>query len=155
MLPMPLGPKSSDGHILLASEFIYAVWRLVSLAFVSSASLLDNLIEAVNILGSIFYGMVPGLIMVGLFVKRGSAPPVFVAALIAQAVVPTLFFRSLLRFLWFNVVGCGLVIAINSLLRPLIGARKQAAGPSRSFSGLVACDRYEIVLLRGMTWRCP
>lgn len=118
-------PKASDGHTLLASKLFTAMWGLVALSFASFASLLDNLIEAVNILGSIFYGTVLGLFMVAFFFKRVSATPVFVAALIAQAVVATLFFTSSLGFLWFNVVGCGIVIIVGSLLQPLIGTPTQ------------------------------
>ncbi len=114
---------ASDAHTLWASKLFTAMWGLVALSFASFASLLDNLIEAVNILGSIFYGTVLGLFLVAFFFKRVTATPVFVAALVAQAAVALLFFTSSLGFLWFNVVGCGLVIIIASLLQPLLGPK--------------------------------
>jgi len=67
----------------------------------------------VNILGSIFYGTLLGLFVVAFFVRRVTATPVLIAALMAQTVVGLLFFASNLGFLWFNVIGCGLVVALS------------------------------------------
>jgi len=120
---------ASDAHTLWASKLFTAMWGLVALSFASFASLLDNLIEAVNILGSIFYGTVLGLFLVAFFFKRVTATPVFVAALVAQAAVALLFFTSSLGFLWFNVVGCGLVIIIASLLQPVLGPKVSTPAP--------------------------
>lgn len=119
-------PEASDRHSLLASKLFTAGWGLVALAFASFASLLDNLIEAVNILGSIFYGTVLGLFLVAFFVRRVTATPVFIAALIAQAVVATLFFTSSLGFLWYNVVGCGLVVVVSMILQALLPSPQAA-----------------------------
>jgi hypothetical protein len=103
-------------HDLLMSKLFTVLWGLVAVSFATFAALLDNLIEAVNILGSIFYGTVLGLFVVAFFVRRVTATPVLIAALIAQAAVIALFFASNLGFLWFNVVGCGLVVALSFAL---------------------------------------
>ncbi|MEQ8278172.1 MAG: sodium:solute symporter [Deltaproteobacteria bacterium] len=116
---------ASDAHALRASKLFTMMWGGVALAFASFASLLDNLIEAVNILGSIFYGTVLGLFLVAFFLKRVTATPVFVAALIAQVIVVGLFLGSSLGFLWYNVIGCGAVMGISAILQPVLG------GPSR------------------------
>ncbi|HLV60333.1 MAG TPA: sodium:solute symporter, partial [Fredinandcohnia sp.] len=100
-------------HDLLASKVFTVFWGLVAIAFASFASLVDNLIQAVNILGSIFYGTVLGLFVVAFFLKRVGARAVFPAALIAQAVVLALFFTSDLGFLWYNVVGCAIVVVLG------------------------------------------
>ena len=123
-----LRPNLSDRGSVMASKLFTMGWGLVALAFASFASLLDNLIEAVNILGSIFYGTVLGLFLVAFFLKRVTGTPVFVAALGAQAVVVTLFFTSSLGFLWYNVVGCGVVMALSVLLQPIFGRRDPAPG---------------------------
>ncbi|MCA9550056.1 MAG: sodium:solute symporter [Myxococcales bacterium] len=116
-----LAPTHDDRRAVQASKLFTALWGGVALAFAATASLLDNLIEAVNILGSIFYGTVLGLFLVAFFMKRVSATPVFLAALVAQATVVTLFFTSELGFLWYNVVGCFVVMLVAGLL--------QAVGP--------------------------
>ncbi len=112
-------PASSPRHELWVSKGFTVLWGLVALGFASFASLVDNLIEAVNILGSIFYGTVLGLFVVAFFLKKVTATPVLIAALIAQAVVITLYFATSLGFLWFNVVGCGIVVVLATLFELL------------------------------------
>jgi Na+/proline symporter len=112
---------------LLVSKLFTALWGLIAVAFASFASLLDNLIQAVNILGSIFYGTTLGLFVAGFFVKRVSATPVLIAALVAQSTVIGLFLWSDLGFLWYNVIGCGLVVALGLALQPLLGRRPPAS----------------------------
>jgi len=114
-----LGGGGSARHDLIASKLFTVMWGLVAVAFASFAALLDNLIEAVNILGSIFYGSVLGLFLVAFFVRRVSATPVLVAALVAQATVIALFFTSELGFLWYNVVGCSIVVGLSFVLETL------------------------------------
>lgn len=104
-------PQADPRHDLRASQLFTVLWGLVAVAFATFASLLDNLIEAVNILGSIFYGTVLGLFVVAFFVRFVTATPVLFAALIAQTTVIALFFASDLGFLWFNVIGCGVLVA--------------------------------------------
>jgi Na+/proline symporter len=104
---------------LLVSKGFTVLWGLVAVSFATFASLLDNLIQAVNILGSIFYGTVLGLFVVAFFLKRITATPVLVGALVAQATVIALFFASDLGFLWYNVVGCGVVVLVSTVLQGL------------------------------------
>lgn len=117
-------PNASAQHSLTASKVFTALWGLVALGFASFASLLDNLIEAVNILGSIFYGTVLGLFLVAFFLKRVTATPVLVGAAIAQATVVFLFFESSIGYLWYNVIGCGIVLVASALVQALLGTRK-------------------------------
>jgi Na+/proline symporter len=112
----------SPAQDLLASKLFTVLWGLVAVSFAAFASLLDNLIQAVNILGSIFYGTVLGLFVVAFFLRRVSATPVLLGALAAQATVLALFFTSDLGFLWYNVVGCGIVVAVSLVLEPLLGS---------------------------------
>lgn len=108
-------------HDLLVSKLFTVLWGAVAVAFATFASLFDNLIEAVNILGSIFYGTVLGLFVVAFFVRRVTATPVLIAALVAEAVVIALFFGSDLGFLWYNVVGCGIVVGVSLALETMRG----------------------------------
>lgn len=107
----------SPQHDLLASKLFTVLWGLMAIGFATFASLLDNLIQAVNILGSIFYGTLLGLFVVAFFVKRVTATPVLLAALVAQTAIIVLFLTSDLGFLWYNVIGCGIVVVLSALLQ--------------------------------------
>ena len=110
------GGRASPRYDLFVSKLFTVLWGLVAVAFACFAGLLDNLIQAVNILGSIFYGTVLGLFVVAFFLRRVTATPVLLAALVAQAVVIVVFFASDLGFLWYNVIGCGIVVVLSFLL---------------------------------------
>lgn len=105
--------EASERQILLASKAFTVFWGVVAVAFASFASLLDNLIQAVNILGSIFYGTVLGLFLVAFFLKNVRGHAVFIAAVISQTTVIALFKFTELGYLWFNVVGCALVVVFG------------------------------------------
>jgi Na+/proline symporter len=118
-------PDASDRRILLVSKGFTVFWGVVAIGFASFASLLDNLIQAVNILGSIFYGTVLGIFLVAFFMKFVRGHAVFVAACISQASVIALYFATDIGFLWFNVIGCMGVVILAALLQPIIGKRPQ------------------------------
>jgi solute:Na+ symporter, SSS family len=117
VLGRPVGERGG----LLIPKLFTAMWGLLAISFASFAALLDNLIEAVNILGSLFYGTMLGIFLVGFFLRRVGATPVFFAALAAEAIVLTLFFTSDLGFLWYNVVGSAAVVIIALLLDAVRG----------------------------------
>lgn len=103
-------PRASEGRTLLASKLFTVGWGLVAVAFATFASLLDNLIQAVNILGSLFYGTVLGIFLAAFFLKRVGATAVFWAAVAAEALVVSCFAFTDIGYLWFNVIGCGAVM---------------------------------------------
>jgi Na+(H+)/acetate symporter ActP len=119
---------SGERDVVISKVFT-ALWGTVAVSFASFASLLDNLIEAVNILGSIFYGTVLGIFLVAFFVRHVQATAVLVAALIAQATVIGLFLRTEIGFLWFNVIGSGMVVLLSLLLQLFM--RSQPTNPAR------------------------
>ncbi len=112
-----LRPEAADEHYLRATQFFTAAWGLVAIGVASFANLVENLIEAGNILGSVFYGSILGLFLVAFFVKNVRGSAVFVAALIAQALVFILFFSTGLGYLWYNVIGCAAVLLLAPLLQ--------------------------------------
>ena len=118
--------EATPQHALRASKAFTILWGLVAIGFASFASLLDNLIQAVNILGSIFYGTVLGLFLVAFFVKRVQGHAVFIAALISQATVLALFTFTQLGYLWFNVVGCTLVVVLGLGVQAVLPAALRA-----------------------------
>lgn len=120
-------PDASDRHVLLASKLFTVFWGAVAVGFASFASLLDNLIQAVNILGSLFYGTVLGLFLVAFFVKRVAGHAVFAAALLSQGTVLALYALSDIGYLWFNVIGCALVVLLSLALQTVL-PRMDSAG---------------------------
>src|SRR5207245_2768423 len=99
-----------DHHYLVAAKWFTVGWAVLAVAFAAFASLLENLIQAVNILGSIFYGPMLGVFVVGFFLPRVRATPAFIATLAAQAIVIAVFALSGIGFLWYNVIGCAAVL---------------------------------------------
>jgi SSS family solute:Na+ symporter len=83
---------ATDADCLTASKWFTALWGLVAIGFALYAHLVENLIQAVNILGSIFYGVMLGLFVVAFFVRWVGGGAVFWAALAAQALVFILYF---------------------------------------------------------------
>ncbi len=111
---------ASERQVLVASKAFTVFWGLVAVAFASFASLLDNLIQAVNILGSIFYGTVLGLFLVAFFFRKVRGHAVFIAAVISQITVVVLFLLSDIGYLWFNVIGCSLVVVLGLTIQALM-----------------------------------
>lgn len=123
----------SDKKMVVISKLFTAFWGGLAISFALFAQLLENLIEAVNILGSIFYGTILGIFLVAFFLKRVKGKATFIAAIIAQAAVIILhffgqdIFSYLLQtpvkeigYLWYNVIGCGLVVGLAALLQMVI-----------------------------------
>jgi Na+/proline symporter len=107
--------NASDAHYVRAARWFTAAWGILALLFAIFASLLDNLIQAVNILGSLFYGTVLGIFTVAFFLRRVQGTAVFVAALLSEALVIVLFLRTNVGFLWYNVIGCAAVVLISTV----------------------------------------
>jgi solute:Na+ symporter, SSS family len=107
----------SGKHYLTASKIAMAGWCLYAIALAGFAnSLSGNLIEAVNILGSLFYGTILGIFLVAFYFKFVKANAVFIAAILAELAVIACWQFTSISFLWYNVIGCFLVIGIAALL---------------------------------------
>lgn len=119
-------PEVTDAHMLRMSKLFTMMWGGVAVTFATWASLLDNLIEAVNILGSIFYGPILGIFLSAFLIRRATGTPVLVGAALGQALVIGLYFTSDLGFLWYNVVGCLTVLAVAGAA-VLVGPRTPGA----------------------------
>lgn len=114
-----IDPKVSDTRALALSRWFTAGWGLLAIGFALFAARLDNLIQAVNILGSLFYGPMLGVFLVGFFFKKVRATPAFMATVVAQGLVLAAFAFTEIGFLWFNVIGCGAVVAVALALTHL------------------------------------
>lgn len=107
----------SEEHYLAASKWFTLMWGLIAIAFASLADLFDNLIQLVNIIGSLFYGNVLGIFLLAFFIKYVKSNAVFIAAIITQGVILIVFELDLMPYLWLNVLGCLLVIALAFLIQ--------------------------------------
>ena len=117
--------SASPGHYLLVSKLLTVFWGALAITFALFAFLVENLIEAVNIVGSLFYGTILGIFLVAFFVKYIKGNAVFIAALIAEGLVVAGYVLSQmgyfsLGYLWYNVIGCALTIIIGLLFQWLI-----------------------------------
>jgi Na+/proline symporter len=110
-------PDASDRHYLRVAQLFTAGWGVLAVLFAAGASLVDNLIQAVNILGSLFYGTILGLFLVAFFLKRVGAGAVFAAALLSETLVIVVWLTTSVGFLWFNVIGCAIVLAVSWMLK--------------------------------------
>jgi solute:Na+ symporter, SSS family len=117
-------PNETDAHYMRTSQWLTAAWGILAMSFAVFAALLENLIEAVNIVGSLFYGAILGIFMVAFFMKKIGAKSVFAAAIMAEIIVITIFTldrygKFKFAYLWLNLVGCVLVMLFAWLLHHL------------------------------------
>lgn len=106
----------NDFAVSRYATFLWGVFCVVTALY---ASKLGNLIEAVNILGSLFYGTILGVFLVAFYMKKVNGTSVFIAALIAEAFVVSFWLADVVAFLWLNVLGCIVVMLVAWLLNKL------------------------------------
>ncbi|MDC6385674.1 sodium:solute symporter [Flagellimonas taeanensis] len=102
-----------EKHYLFATKGFTLLWGIVAIAIANVASLFDNLIQLVNIIGSIFYGNVLGIFLLAFFFKFVKGNAVFVAAIATQIIVIIGYNLDWMSYLWLNAFGCVLVIALS------------------------------------------
>ena len=114
--------ERTDKHFVAMSKWFTLLWGVIAILVASVANLFDNLIQLVNIIGSIFYGNVLGIFLLAFFIKFVKGNAVFIAGLITQVVIIGLYFLDKyeyinLPYLWLNFVGCALVMMIATLIQ--------------------------------------
>jgi Na+/proline symporter len=119
-----INPEANDKQLVVASKWFVVLWGVIAIGFALIAGMVDNLIQAVNILGSLFYGVILGIFVAGFYVKQIKGWAVFIAALLSEAVVLYCFnYVEWIGFLWYNVIGCLLVIAFGLIIQFLMPIR--------------------------------
>jgi SSS family transporter len=113
-----------EQHYVKASKWFTLLWGLIAISIACVAHLFDNLIQLVNIIGSIFYGNVLGVFLLAFFFKYVKSNAVFWAAIITQLIIIYLWYIDLMPYLWLNLVGCSIVIFISIIIQLIIGNRK-------------------------------
>ncbi|WP_435263146.1 sodium:solute symporter [Tenacibaculum sp. nBUS_03] len=109
----------SDAHYVKMSKWFTLGWGILAIIVACVANLFDNLIQLVNIIGSIFYGNVLGVFLLAFFIKFVKGNAVFVAAIITQIMIITVWYLDWLPYLWLNALGCGLVMLLAILIQML------------------------------------
>jgi len=104
-------------HYLKASRLFTVGWAMLAMVFAMLASFAENLIQFVNIVGSLFYGTILGIFLVAFYIKRVHGTAVFWAAIVAECVVFYCYFFTDLAFLLYNIIGCAVVIGLAIVLQ--------------------------------------
>ncbi|MFC0261171.1 sodium:solute symporter [Fontibacter flavus] len=121
-----IAKHGSQYHYLVSSKLFTAIWGIFAILFATYATLFENLIQAVNLLGSLFYGTILGIFVVGFYMKwvRGNA--VFIAAFLAEALILLIHYKNgeslfgidiNIGFLWYNAIGCLAVMLFAALIQ--------------------------------------
>lgn len=114
--------KKKEG--LATSRWVTLAWGVFCIFIALFAGKMGNLIEAVNILGSLFYGVILGIFMTAIFLRRVGGNAVFWAAIIGEIFVFTAWMFELTAFLWLNLIGCALVMVFSVIIGKLFPENK-------------------------------
>lgn len=109
--------EASDAHYVKMSRLFTVLWGLLAIIVAILLHLADNLIELINILGSLFYGTILGIFLAGFYLRKLKANPVFWAAVCSECIVLLLFSTTDIGFLWYNVIGCTCVIGLSAIFQ--------------------------------------
>jgi len=121
-----LKEEKSEKHYLNATKFFTLFWGIVAILFACVGTLFENLIQLVNIIGSIFYGTVLGIFLVGFYLRRVQAKPMFYSAIISQLTIFIIYYfmiyiypsgQEKLGYLWLNFIGAMLTILLSLFMQ--------------------------------------
>ena len=121
--------EKSEKHFLNATKFFTLLWGIIAIGFACVGTLFENLIQLVNIVGSIFYGTVLGVFLVGFYVKFVKANAIFYSAVVSQTTIFFIYYFTIhiyptgqerLGYLWLNFIGASLTVLLSSLIQVLI-----------------------------------
>ena len=117
----------NDEHFVKASKWFTLAWGIIAISVACVANLFDNLIQLVNIIGSIFYGNVLGIFLLAFFFKKVNGNSVFKSAVITQILIFLIYYfgiynlesqglETIVSYLWLNFIGCVLVLFFSLVL---------------------------------------
>lgn len=115
-----INKTASPEHYLKASRGFTIMWALLAMVFAMLASFAENLIQFVNIVGSLFYGTILGIFLCAFYVKRVGGTAVFWAAIVAEGVVLYCFKFTEVAFLLYNIIGCAIVILVALVIQSML-----------------------------------
>lgn len=113
-----ISKNQSERHYVWMAHLFTLLWGIIAVGFAMTLTLFDNLIEAINIIGSLFYGTILGLFLIAFFFKHVRGHAAFLAGISAEILVLVLYFSSIkIGYLWFNMIGCVSAILIALFLQ--------------------------------------
>jgi Na+/proline symporter len=115
-----ISPDATPGHYVKASRWFTVSWALLAMVFAMLASFAENLIQFVNIVGSLFYGTILGIFLAAFYVKRVQGTAVFWSALLAEGIVFYCYAFTDIAFLLYNIIGCLTVIIFSLVLQTIL-----------------------------------
>ena len=110
-------PNLTQIHYVNMAKVFTLMWGIIAIIFALSGNLFENLIQLVNIIGSIFYGTILGIFLIAIFIKKIGSNPVFFAAIISELIVISLYYLDFFGYLWLNVIGTFLTISISFIIQ--------------------------------------
>ena len=113
-----VGTKS-DKHYVYATQYFTLFWGIIAIGFACVSSLFENLIQLVNIIGSVFYGTVLGIFLIGFYINYIKGKAVFIGACISQLTIFYIFYLDVVSYLWLNFIGALLTISLSLILQKL------------------------------------
>ena len=116
----------SDKHYVYATQYFTLFWGLVAIGFACISSLFENLIQLVNIIGSIFYGTVLGIFLVGFYIKYVKGRAIFIAACISQLTIFYIYYIDVVSFLWLNFIGAILTLLLSLIFQSFLNKKNDA-----------------------------
>jgi solute:Na+ symporter, SSS family len=120
-----INAAASPEHYLKASRGFTIMWALLAMVFSMLASFAENLIQFVNIIGSLFYGTILGIFLTAFYIKHVHGTAVFWAAIIAEAIVLYCYSFTDIAYLLYNIIGCAAVILISITVQAFIPANRK------------------------------
>ncbi len=109
--------EKSEKHYVNATKFFTLVWGVIAILFACVGTLFENLIQLVNIVGSVFYGTVLGIFLVGFYIKYVQARAIFIGAVICQLTIFYIYYLDIVSFLWLNFIGALLTVMLSLFLQ--------------------------------------
>ena len=112
-----LRKEKSEKHFVTATQLFTILWGIMAIVFACISSLFENLIQLVNIVGSVFYGTVLGIFLIGFYIKFIKSNATFYGALVSQLLVFYIYYLDLISFLWLNFIGTALTIFLSLFIQ--------------------------------------
>jgi SSS family transporter len=109
-----------EKHYVWAGRGFTLLWGIIAIAFALVGNLFENLIQLVNIIGSLFYGTILGIFLIAIFLKSIRANAVFYAAILTEIIVLIIYSQKWVTFLWLNVIGAVLTIITALIIQPIV-----------------------------------
>lgn len=118
----------SDKHYVRATQFFTLLWGAIAILFACLGTLFENLIQLVNIIGSIFYGTVLGIFLVGFYLSYIKAKAVFWSAVLTQLTIFYIYYIDVVSFLWLNFIGAMMTIIVGYIFQMIHNATRGNEG---------------------------